>query len=96
LNFHVSKPAGKDLVEIWTYSQQQWGTQQADLYLESLALRMAWLTENRELWRTRQAVKEGVFSYLENRHVIYFAAARKGINILRVLHYRMDPGQRLE
>lgn len=95
MNFTVSAEARRDLWKIWAYSQQQWGTEQADLYVDSLVLRMAWLAENRELWRPRPDIKEGVFSWLESRDVVFFFPRRRGIDILRVLHCRMDPSERL-
>jgi len=96
MNFRISSEAREDLVSVWEYSREHWSSEQADLYIDALMLRFVWLTGNRNLWRSRPDLKEGVFSCMEKSHVIFFSEDEGCIDILRILHGRMDSGQHLE
>ena len=72
MNFRISSEAREDLVSVWEYSREHWGIEQADLYIDAFMLRFVWLTRNRDLWRPRPDLEEGVFSCIEKSHVIFF------------------------
>jgi len=40
--------------------------------------------------RERPEIREGVYTYPEQRHVIVFWECEDGIEVLRILHERMD------
>ena len=44
----------------------------------------------------RPQIDVGIFSYPHQSHVIVFRRCRIGIEILRILHRRMDPARHLE
>ena len=96
MRFRISSEAREDLVSVWEYTKQQWGIEQADLYIDGFMLRLVWLTENRALWRPRPDIKPGVFSCVEKRHVIFFSAGQGHIDILRILHERIDLSRNLD
>jgi toxin ParE1/3/4 len=90
MNFRISSPACDDLDSVWEYTQDKWGFEQADLYIDSLMLRLIWLTENKALWRSRSEIGKGIFSYAEKSHIIFFKEQQAHMDVLRVLHKRMD------
>jgi len=96
MNFRISSEASEDLVSVWKYTREHWGVEQADLYIDAIMLRLIWLIGNRKLWRPRPEIKEGVFSCTEKSHVIFFSADEEYINILRILHGRLDLGHQLK
>jgi toxin ParE1/3/4 len=96
MKFRISSEAREDLVSVWEYSRKHWGSEQADLYIDAFMLRFVWLARNRGLWRPRPDLKEGVFSCSEKSHVIFFSEDEGHIDILRVLHGRMDLGRHLQ
>lgn len=98
MTFRLSARAEVDLADIWVYSAEQWGVDQADRYLDALLARFVWLCENPSLWMPRQDIAEGLYGYPQQSHVIYFRAdpdAPDVIEIARVLHGRMEPADRL-
>ena len=98
MTYRLSARAEADLTSIWAYSASQWGVDQADCYVDALLLRLSWLPENQTLWKVRPDIAEGVYCYPEQSHVIYFrpfSSDQGGLEILRVLHTRMDPGMHL-
>ncbi len=90
MNFKLAHKATADLAGIWSYINTTWGAEQADTYLDALYLRFIWLTNNSSLWRPRNDVHAELYDYHEGSHVIFFREYDKGIEIVRILHDRMD------
>lgn len=88
--YRISRPARGDLRAIWRYSATTWGPEQADAYVDAMVSRFAWLATNRTLWRGRNDLEAGLYSYPQDRHVIIFRERNDGLDIVRVLHGRMD------
>ncbi len=82
--------AEADLEQIWRYTHQQWGEEQADLYLSRLHAAIE-DERNRKL-RARELsfVSPGCFRMRQIRHFIYFRNAGEDVVVLRVLHDSMD------
>jgi len=93
MKFRISTEAREDLVSVWEYTRSHWSTEQADLYIDAFVLRFAWLSVNRTLWQARTDLQKGIFSYVEKSHVILFSENQDYIDILRILHGRMDLGR---
>jgi toxin ParE1/3/4 len=95
----LSVRAEADLAAIWAYSAEQWGVDQADHYVDALLHRFSWLLKNRALWKNRPDISDRVYSYPNQSQVIYFrtfdAGTGGGLEILRILHGRMDPSGQL-
>jgi len=96
--YRLSARAEVDLAEIWVYSVEQRGTDQADRYLDALVARFAWLCENPALWKPRTDLAEGLQGYSHQSHVIYLRAVGAPpdmIEVVRVLYARMKPAHHL-
>jgi len=92
--YRLSVRAEADLAENWVYSAEQWNLEQADRYIDALLSRFDWLCGNPQLWNPRPDITEGLDSYPQQSHVIYFRAQGDPpglIEIVRVLHGRMEP-----
>lgn len=85
-------PAAKaDLREIWLYTEEQWGEQQADRYLQGLEQCCERLVDHPTLGTAREDLRAGYRSILEGRHLIVYRHHLGRIEIVRMLHQRMDP-----
>jgi len=96
--YRPSSRAEADLAEIWVYSIGQWILEQADRYTDALVSRFDWLCANPSLWTPRPDIAEVLYSYPRQSHVIYFRVrgdAPEVIEIVRVLHGRMEPAKRV-
>jgi len=94
--YRLSGRAEADLTEIWFYSAEQWSLEQADQYIDALVSRFEWLCANPSLWKARPDIADGLYSYQQQSHLIYFRinqVAPQVIEIVRVLHGRMDPSK---
>ena len=93
----VEKPLARaDLKGIWRYSYEHWGAEQADRYLVALEAGILKLALNPLLGKARDYIRPGYRSIQIARHVVYYRKRGAIIEIVRVLHERMEPGSHLE
>jgi toxin ParE1/3/4 len=90
MKFRLTRPAIRDLTGIGRFTREAWGEEQAHRYRTAITARLPWLCHNKSLWKERPELREGVYSCHEQSHVIVFREYEEGIEILRVLHERMD------
>lgn len=92
----LSPRARDDLSEIWDYTADHWGVEQADRYVRQLCAACAGLAEGRRQGRTVDAVRTGYLKYLIASHVIFYRLRAPGqIEVVRILHQRMDADRHL-
>jgi toxin ParE1/3/4 len=91
----LSRRAETDLVEIWIYSEQNWGAAQADCYLDALAKKLMAMAAKPERGRCRDDVRGGYLSILVGRHIAFYTFTAHEVLIQRVLHGSADPDRHL-
>lgn len=89
-SYKLTKIAKQDIQSINPYTVKKWGKVQAVQYVEKLYHRFEWLSENPNLGKDRSQISQGLLSYIESRHIIFYRKERDFIAILRVLHTSMD------
>jgi toxin ParE1/3/4 len=92
----VSPAAEADLAGIHEYTIGNWGEGAAAAYIDTLVSRFKWLAVNRSLWQARDDLRPGLFGRYEGQHLIVFRDGGDHLQIVRVLHRRMDPARHLE
>ncbi len=90
-----SPEAETDLEDIWLYSFEKWSEGQADRYYDELINGINKLIDNPMLGKSREYIRRDYRSLQINRHVIYYRLQGEVIDIVRVLHKRMDPERHL-
>jgi toxin ParE1/3/4 len=89
-SYRVSPRAEADLEEIWRYTVRKWSADQADRYIRDLVAAFDDLATGRRAGRSAEDVRRGYWKQLVGSHVIYFRQTDAGIEVMRVLHGRMD------
>lgn len=89
--YRLASNAVADLRGIRTYTRERWGGAQATRYVTQLRDRMRWLAASSDRGRRRADLGKGLFSYPEGSHIIYFRWSEAVLEVVRVLHHRMDP-----
>ncbi len=88
--FRLTGLAISDLLDIGRYTEKTWGRVQRNAYLLQIDSCFHMLAENPGIGRDRGVLMPGCHAYPVNRHVIFYRQAKAGIEIIRVLHERMD------
>ena len=83
--------ARKDLEGIWVYTYETWGEDQANSYIYDLDNGFQALAAKPEKGLPCDDIREGYYRYLVGKHIIYYKVIKKGIEVVRILHQRMDP-----
>jgi len=88
--------ARADLETIWDYTEARWGTAQAILYLRDLWRHIEAATAQPQVGRDCSDVRAGYRKLLSGSHVVCYRPIDGGIEVVRVLHGRMNFGQHVE
>lgn len=92
----LSKKARSDLIGIWEYTYEYWSLKQADRYYHILINRIDDIGQNPDLGRSYGNFKKGYFGVSIKSHIIFYRIhGSREIEIMRVLHQRMDLKKRL-
>jgi toxin ParE1/3/4 len=88
--YRLTPAAKSDLLEIWQYSVETWGETQAENYLLKIEATLEKLASNPEIGRKRPEVTPGYFSFPVEKHIIFYLCSDNYIDIIGILHGRMD------
>lgn len=91
----LSPQAQQSLKGIRAYTLENFGDKQTRRYLQQLRNRMNALADQPHLGKQRDDIKAGYHSYHEGSHMIYYRIRDTHIDIIDVLHQRMDPARHL-
>ena len=90
----LSPLAENDLESIWLYTFKEWSLEQAEKYCGDIITAVEDLASGRTVGQ-RTDVREGYFKYRIGEHVIYFKSSDKYLDVIRILHGRMDVDMQL-
>jgi toxin ParE1/3/4 len=86
--------ARADLEEIWFYTFETWSADQADDYISEFVRAFEGLALGHIKGKPVD-IRGGYFKYMVGSHLIFYKASDKSIDIVRILHQRMDVETRL-
>ena len=90
------RPAARaDLQDIARYTETTWGRRQRDVYLTAIDAKLGALAANPRIGAPRDAVRAGYRSGRVGAHVIFYREVSEGMEVVRVLHQRMDVRRQL-
>jgi toxin ParE1/3/4 len=93
--YRLTPAALRDLESIWVYTMARWGIEQAHRYTDDLTNTFSLLAGNPEHGGACDHVREGYRRHRVGRHVVYYRVAARGVDVVRVLHSRMDAPRHL-
>ncbi len=89
-DYFLRPKARQDLEDVWLYTYETWGEEQADSYIYDLDSGFHVLANNPEKGRLCDEIRKGYRKHSIGKHIIFYLLGRKGIEIVRILHQRMD------
>jgi toxin ParE1/3/4 len=92
--YRLSPLAEADLEDIWLHSVNIWSVEQADSYLRGLFDAFAGLASGSKIGRAVD-LREGYLKYLTGSHIVYYRLGVGSLDVIRVLHQRMDVSRHL-
>ncbi len=92
----ISKKAISDLEEIWLYTVEKWSIEQADRYYNLIVDEINYICENSDAGKSMEHVRKGYSASKVKFHLIFYKVSNDIIEIVRILHERMDIENRLK
>lgn len=89
--YSFSNKAISDLSTIWEYTENEWGSEQAEVYYRDLLSRCEYLSKHPDIGRLYYSVHDELRGFPFGKHIIFYIENQdESILVLRVLHSSMD------
>lgn len=97
MRLRVSQAAAVDLEGIWSYTVEHWSVEQADAYVNGILDALDDIVRAPAIGKDFGHVREGYFGLKVVAHIVFYRldSNTKAVEIIRVLHGRMDLENRL-
>lgn len=79
-----------DLSEIWEYTADRWDVEQADSYVRGLVDACAEIASGKRNGRNVDDIRPGYFKITVVSHVVFYVLSDDTVDVVRILHQRMD------
>ncbi len=97
MKYLISQKAGQDLENIWLYTFENWSADQADRYFNLIIDEIEYISTKPDSGYDFSHVRKGYLRSRIKSHFIFYRMNKKNnlIEIIRILHQRMDIESRL-
>lgn len=93
--YRLTPAARRDLSSSWDYTQENWGSRQAETYVDEIRAAIERIASDPRRGRACDEVREGYRRYSIGSHLLFYVESADGVDVIRVLHQRMDPTRHL-
>lgn len=93
--YRLTPAAQHDLSEIWDYTQGRWDTAQAERYVLEIRGAVERVAVDPERGRACDEIRPGYKRYSIGSHLVFYVETRDTVDVIRILHQRMDPTRHL-
>ena len=87
---HQQAKTRQDLKNIWLYTYENFGVDQAEKYFDELESGMETIRNSPLIGVSCDYIRAGYRQFKVNEHYIFYRIAKKTIHIVRVLHDAMQ------
>jgi toxin ParE1/3/4 len=89
-SYILSPRALRDIEEIWNYTESRWDADQAERYNRILQQGVEQVARDPRKGRSCDQIRPGYRKYSVGSHVLFYRVREEKIEIVRILHQRMD------
>lgn len=93
--YRLTPAAQRDLSSIWDYTAERWDARQAETYVLEIRSAIERVAEQPDRGRAVDEIRVGYRRYAIGSHLVFFIANDDGVDVIRILHQRMDPTRHL-
>ena len=96
-NYILTRKAVEDLSKTWDYTFEVWSESQADKYYYMLLDCCQDLADIKSSGKHYSEINENIFGFRISHHIVFYRKLKSNrIEIVRILHSRMDLKSRME
>lgn len=89
-SYRLAPAAQRDLSSIWDFTEARWDLLQAEVDLGEIKAAIERIAEDPARARVCDDIREGYRCYGIGGHLICYLERSGGVDVIRVLHQRMD------
>lgn len=89
-SYQLTPAARRDLSAIWDFAQDRWDARQAEIYINEIRAAIERIATDPERGRACDEIREGYRRYSIGSHLIFYRESENGVDVIRILHQRMD------
>lgn len=93
--YRLTPAARRDLESIWDYTAERWDVRQAETYLNEIRAAIERIAADPARGRACDDVREGYRRYSIGSHQLFYVSGPGAVDVIRILHQRMDPTRHL-
>ena len=95
--YRISQQAIEDLDKIWLYTFNKWSKEQADRYFDLIIAEIEFIADNYLIGKSVEETRQNYRVTKIKSHLIFYRKVENEIvEIVRILHQRMDIKKRLK
>ena len=95
--YRISEKAISDLEKIWFYTLNKWSKEQADRYYDLIIGEIEFIADNFMTGKSVEQTRKNYRSTKIKTHLIFYRKVENDVvEIVRILHQRMDIKKRLK
>ncbi|WP_028280903.1 type II toxin-antitoxin system RelE/ParE family toxin [Arthrobacter sp. H5] len=94
-SIRLTPAAQKDLSSIWDFTQERWDENQAEIYISEMRAAIERIASDPHRGRTCDDIREGYRRYGIGSHLVFYIDKSDSVDVIRILHQRMDPTRHL-
>lgn len=95
--YFLTNKAVEDLSKIWDYTYEVWSENQADKYYKLLIDSIKEISENPGLGKNYSEIDITILGFRIGKHIVFYRLTKSAeIEVLRILHQRMDLKTRID
>lgn len=95
--YKISEQAIDDLNDIWVYTFHKWSKEQADRYYELILGEIEFIADNFMIGKSAERTRKNYRYSKIKSHLVFYRKTENGIvEVVRILHERMNIKKRLE
>lgn len=93
--YRLTPAAQRDLSSIWDFTQERWDARQAETYIAEIRAAIERLAADPGRGRACDEIRAGYQRYGIGSHLLFCVEGAGGVDVIRILHQRMDPTRHL-
>ncbi|SJM55640.1 type II toxin-antitoxin system RelE/ParE family toxin [Gulosibacter sp. 10] len=93
--YRLTPAAQRDLSSIWDFTEERWSARQAEMYIGEIRAAIERIADDPRRGRSCDEIREGYRRYGIGRHLLFYTADAENVDVIRILHQRMDPARHL-
>lgn len=93
--YRLTPAAQHDLSSIWGYTEERCDILQAETYVRDIQSAIERIADDPRRGRPCDGAREGYRQYSVGSHLLFYVESATGVDVIRILHLRMDPDRHL-